>query len=50
MKERNKLKIEIKRIKKAPLKLVILKRKYNQLNTKFKNLKESKVAELDVVN
>ncbi len=28
----------------------MLKRKYNQLNTKFKDLKESKVAELDAIN
>ena len=27
-----------------------LKYKYNQLNTKFKDLKESKAAELDTIN
>ena len=30
--------------------LVMLKRKYNQLNTKFKDLKDSKTAKLDTVN
>ena len=32
------------------LELVILKRKYNQLNTKFKDLKDFKVAKLDAIN
>lgn len=49
-KERDKLKTEIKRIKKAPPELVTLKRKYDQLNNEFKDLKESKAAELDAVN
>ena len=41
------MKAEIKRIKKAPPEL---KRKYNQLDTEFKDLRESKTAELDAVN
>ena len=49
-KERDKLKAEIKRIKKAPPELVTLKRKHDQLDTKFKDLKESKAVELDAVN
>ena len=32
------------------LELVTLKYKYNQLNTKFKNLKDSKAAKLDAIN
>ena len=48
--ERNNLKVEIKQIKKALLELVILKYKYNKLNTKFKDLKESKIAKLDAIN
>ena len=50
IKERDKLKAEIKQIKEAPPELVTLKHKYGQLNTKFKDLKESKTAELDAVN
>ena len=49
-KERDKFKAEIIRIKKMPPELVTLKRKYDKLNTEFKDLKESKVAELDAVN
>jgi chromosome segregation ATPase len=49
-KERDKLKAEIKRIKRAPLELVMLKRGYDQLNNEFKDLKESKAAELDALN
>ena len=49
-KERDKLKAEIKRIKKAPPELATLKRKYEQLDTKFRDLKESKAAELSAVN
>ena len=30
--------------------LVTLKRKYNQLDTKFKDLKDAKIAKLDAVN
>ena len=41
-KERDKSKAEIKRIEEAPLELVTLKRKYNQLNTEFKDLKDFK--------
>jgi hypothetical protein len=32
------------------LELVTLKRKYNQFNTKFKDLKDFKVAKLDAIN
>ena len=31
-------------------KLIILKYKYNQLDTKFKDLKDFKIAKLDTVN
>ena len=48
--EQDKSKAEIKRIKKAPPELVTLKRKYDQLDTEFKDSKESKAAELDAVN
>ena len=31
-------------------KLVMLKYKYNQLDTKFKDLKDSKIAKLNIIN
>jgi hypothetical protein len=41
-KEHDKSKAEIKRIEEAPPELVTLKRKYDQLDTEFKDLKDFK--------